>query len=177
MLFPPTHESSINSFIVINGKWVNKWKDKSEAMSSSQLGLHSTYVSDDCYIKPSKVNPGQPNPLFMDVSLTVPRGLAKGASLSSTISWSLLKLMMMSVRLSSLLVLCGPLLLLPSVLPSIKVFSMSQLFASGGQRIGASTSVLPMNIQGWIFKIVWFDLLGVQGTLKSLLQHHNYSEF
>lgn len=77
MLFPPTHESSINSFIVINGKWVNKRKDKSEAMSSSQLGLHSTYVSDDCYIKPSKVNPGQPNPLFMDVSLTVPRGLAE----------------------------------------------------------------------------------------------------
>ena len=101
------------------------------------------------------------------------------ASLSSTISWSLLKLMM-SMRLSNLLVLCGPLLLLAlleSPSQHIKVFSMSQLFASGGQRIGASTSVLPMNIQGWIFKIDWFDLLGVQGTLKSLLQHHNYSEF
>ena len=50
---------------------------------------------------------------------------------------------------------------------------MSQLFASGGQSIGnsASASVLPMNIQD--FKIDWFDLLAVQGTLKSLLQHHS----
>ena len=59
--------------------------------------------------------------------------------------------MMMSMRLSNLLVLCGPLLLLAlleSPSQHIKVFSMSQLFASGGQRIGASTSVLPMNIQG-----------------------------
>ena len=46
---------------------------------------------------------------------------------------------------------------------------MSQLFASGGQTIGvsASTSVLPMNVQDWL------DLLAVQGTLKSLLQHHS----
>ena len=46
-------------------------------MSSSQLGLHSTYVSDDCYIKPNKVSPGEPNPLFMVASLTIPRGLAE----------------------------------------------------------------------------------------------------
>ena len=44
---------------------------------------------------------------------------------------------------------------------------MSQLFASGGQSIGASASVLPMNIRDWL------DLLGVHGTLKSLLQHHS----
>ena len=53
---------------------------------------------------------------------------------------------------------------------------MSQLFASGGQRIGvsASTSVLPMNKPGLIsFRIDWLDLLAVQGTLKSLLQHHS----
>ena len=52
---------------------------------------------------------------------------------------------------------------------------MSQLFASGGQRIGASASasVLPMNIQSCLisFRIDWLDLLAVQGTLKSLLQH------
>ena len=55
------------------------------------------------------------------------------------------------------------------------VFSKSQLFASGGQSIGTSTSasVLPMNIQGISFRIDWFDLLAVQGTLKSLLQHHS----
>ena len=48
--------------------------------------------------------------------------------------------------------LCHPLLLLPSIIPNISVFKMSQLFASGGQDIGASASasVLPMNIQGWI---------------------------
>ena len=50
---------------------------------------------------------------------------------------------------------------------------MSQFFASGGQSIGvsASASVLPMNIQD--FTIDWLDLLAVQGTLKSLLQHHS----
>ena len=58
-------------------------------------------------------------------------------------------------------------------------FPMSQLLASGGQTIGASApaSVVPMNIQGWIFhisfRIDWLDLLAVQGTLKSLLQHHS----
>ena len=53
---------------------------------------------------------------------------------------------------------------------------MSQVFASGGQSIGvsASTSVLPINIQGLIsFRNNWLDLLAVQGTLKSLLQHHS----
>ena len=50
---------------------------------------------------------------------------------------------------------------------------MSQLFASGGQSIGASASVLPMNIQGCSSGMDWLDLLAVQGTLKSLLQHHN----
>ena len=56
-------------------------------------------------------------------------------------------------------------------------FLMCQLFTSGGQSIGvsASTSVLPMNTQDWSisFRIDWFDLLAVQGTLKSLLQHHS----
>ena len=51
---------------------------------------------------------------------------------------------------------------------------MSQLFASGDQSIAASESVLPMNIQGLIsFGIDWFDLLAVQGTFRSLLQHHS----
>ena len=56
-----------------------------------------------------------------------------------------------SVMPSSHLILCRPLLLLPSIFPSIRVFSMSQLFASGGQRtvVSASTSVLPMNTQDW----------------------------
>ena len=52
---------------------------------------------------------------------------------------------------------------------------MSWLLASGGQSTGtsASASVLPMNIQLIFFRIDWFDLLAVQGTLKNLLQHHS----
>ena len=60
--------------------------------------------------------------------------------------------------------------------PQSGSFPVSQFFASGGQSIGASASasVLLMNISGLIsFRIDWFDLLAVQGTLKSLLQHHS----
>ena len=62
----------------------------------------------------------------------------------------------------------------PQSFSALGSFPMSQLFASGGQSIGASASasVLPMNIQGW-FPLGRTDLLAVQGTLKSLLQHHN----
>ena len=70
---------------------------------------------------------------------------------------------------------CHPLLLPPSILPSIRVFSVNQFFTSGGQSIGVSTSatVLPMNIQDWLsFRMDWLDLFAVQGTLKSLLQYH-----
>ena len=75
---------------------------------------------------------------------------ARQASLSTANSRSLLKLMSIeSVMPSNNLILCRPLLLLPSIFPSIRVFLMSQLFASGGQSTGvsASTSVLPVNIQ------------------------------
>ena len=79
---------------------------------------------------------------------------ARQASLSITISWSLLRLMSIeSVMPSNHLILCHLLLLLPSIFPSIKgSFPMSQLFISGGQSIGdpALASVLPMNIHGWL---------------------------
>ena len=81
-----------------------------------------------------------------------PWAAACQASLSITNSWSLLRLMPIeSVMPSNHLILCCPLLLPPSIFPSIRVFQMSQLFTSGGQSIGvsASTSVLPMNIQDW----------------------------
>ena len=65
----------------------------------------------------------------------------------------------------------------PQSLPASGSFTMSQLFASGGQSIGISAlaSFLPKNTQGWLisFRKDWLDLLAVQGTLKSLLQHHN----
>ena len=70
---------------------------------------------------------------------------------------------------------CCPLLLGPSLFPSIRVFSSESAFASGGQRIRASASewVLPRNSQNWFPLGDWFDLSTVQRTLKSLLQHHN----
>ena len=90
-----------------------------------------------------------------------PWTVAHQASPSITNSWSLLKLMSIeSVMPSNHLILCCPLLLLPSIFPSIWSLPTSQLFVSGGQSIGASASasVLPMNIQdlfhlgltGWI---------------------------
>ena len=59
--------------------------------------------------------------------------------------------------------------------PASRSFPVSQYFTSGGQSTGvsASTSVLPMNTQDWSFRMDWLDLLAVQGTLKSLLQHHS----
>ena len=80
-----------------------------------------------------------------------PWTVVRQTSLSFTISWNFLKLMSIELVMpSSHLILCHPLLLLPSIFPSIKVFS--RLFASVGQSIGASTSasVLPMSIQGWL---------------------------
>ena len=77
---------------------------------------------------------------------------AHQASLSITNSWSLPKLMSIeSVMPSNHLILCRPLLLLPSIFPSIRVFPVSQLFSSIGQSTGvsASASVLPMNTQDW----------------------------
>ena len=98
------------------------------------------------------------------------------ASLSITNPRSLLKLMPIQSKMpSNHLILCCPLLLLPSIFPSIGSFPMSQIFASGGQSIGASASasVLPTNEYAGLisFRIDWFELT-VQGTLKSLLQHY-----
>ena len=86
-------------------------------------------------------------PLF-----ATPCTAARQTSLSITNSQSLLKLMSMELVMpSNHLILCHPLLLLPSIFPSIRSSPMSQLFASGGQSTGAlaSASVLPMNIQDW----------------------------
>ena len=100
---------------------------------------------------------------------------ARQASLSITNSWSPPKPCPLSrwchPAISSSIV---PFSSCPQSFPASGSFQMSQLFASGGQRIGvsASTSVLPMNTQE-IARMDWLDLLAVQGTLKSLLQHHS----
>ena len=78
----------------------------------------------------------------------IPWTAARQVSLSFTISWNLLKLMFIeSVMPSNYLIFCCP-LLLSSMFPSSRSFQISELFTSGGQSIGASGSVLPMNIQG-----------------------------
>ena len=102
---------------------------------------------------------------------------ARQASLSFTVSRSLLKLMSIeSVMPSNHLVLCGPLLLLPSIFPSIRVFSNElTLHIRWLKHCSFSFSISPSNeYSGLIsFRIDWFDLLVVQGVLKSLLQCHN----
>uniref|UniRef100_A0AC11DKU3 Uncharacterized protein n=1 Tax=Ovis aries TaxID=9940 RepID=A0AC11DKU3_SHEEP len=84
----------------------------------------------------------------------------------------------MSIKLvmpSSHLILCHPLLLLPPVPPSIRVFSNeSTLRMRWSKSWSFSFSIIPSKeIPGLIFRMDWLDLLAVQGTLKSLLQHHS----
>ena len=102
---------------------------------------------------------------------------ARQASLSFTISWNLLKLMSIELVMpSSHLILCGPLLLLPSISPSIGVFSNeSALHIRWPKDWSFSFSITLSNeYSGLIsFRIDWFDLLAVQGALKSLFRHHS----
>jgi len=99
------------------------------------------------------------------------------ASLSFTISQSLLKLMSIeSVMPSNHLILCCPLLLLPSIFPSIRVFSNESVLPIKWPKYWSfSFSISPSNeYSGLIyFRMDWFDFLAVQGTLKPLLQHHS----
>ena len=98
------------------------------------------------------------------------------ASLSITNSQSVLKLMSIeSVMPSNHIILCHPLLLLPSIFPSIRVFSNeSDLHIMWPKYWSFSFSISPSNeYSGLIsFRMDWFDLLAVLGTLKSLFQHH-----
>ena len=102
---------------------------------------------------------------------------ARQASLSFTISQSLLKLMSIkSVMSSNHLILCRPLLLLPSVFPRKRVFSSeSALCIRWPKYWSFSFNISTSNAQSGLisFRMDWLDLLGVQGTLKSLLQHHS----
>ena len=97
-------------------------------------------------------------------------------SLSITTSWSLLKLMSIeSVMPSNHLILCRPLLLPPSIFPSIRVFSNESVLRFRWPKYWSfSFSISPSNeYSGLIsFRMDWLDLLTVQRTLKSLLQHH-----
>ena len=116
--------------------------------------------------------------LFSHVKLFVtPWTAAHQASLSITNSWSLLKHMSIeSVMPSNYLILCCPLFFLPSVFPSIGVFSKeSVLRIRWPNDWSFSFSISPSNEYSVpiSFRMDWLDLLAIQATLKSLLQHHS----
>ena len=102
---------------------------------------------------------------------------AHQASLSITNSWSLPKLMCIELVMpSNHLILCRPLLLLPSIFPNIRFFSNeSALRIRWPKYWSLSYNISPSNIHPGLisFRMDWLYLLAVQGTVKSLLQHHN----
>ena len=105
----------------------------------------------------------------------IPWTAAHQSSLSITISWSLLKLMSIElVILSNHLIICHPLLLLPSIFPSIRVFYNESTLHIWPKYW--SFSISPSNEYSELisFRIDWFDLLAVQVSLKSLLQHQTH---
>ena len=110
-------------------------------------------------------------------TLSTPWTAARQASLSIANSRSLLELMCIQLVMSSIhLIFCHPLLLLPSIFPSIRVFSNELALRIRWPKYWSfSFSISPSNgCSGLLpFRIDWFDLLAVQGTLKSLLQHHS----
>ena len=116
----------------------------------------------------------------MDQLFVTPWTAACQASLSITNFQSLLKLMSIELVMpSNHLILCCPLLLLPSTFPSTRVFSSESVLHIRWPKLWSfSFSISPSNeYSGLIsFRIDWFDLLAVQRTLKSLLQHHSSKE-
>ena len=111
------------------------------------------------------------------LTLCDPRDCSSQASLPFSISWSLLKLTSVeSMMPFNHLVLCHPLLLLPSIFPSIRVFSNESVLSIRWPKFWSfSFSISPSNeYSGLIcFRIDWFDLLEHYWTLKSFLQHHS----
>ena len=111
------------------------------------------------------------------LTLCEPMTAALQASLSFTVYRSLLKLMSIeSVMPSSHLILCHPLLLLPPILPSIRIFSNESALRMRWPKYWSfSFRISPSNEHPGLvsFRMDWLDLLAVQGTLKSLLQHHS----
>ena len=109
--------------------------------------------------------------LFVTIS-----SAAHQASLSITNSQSLLKLMSIELAMpSNHLILCHPLLLLPSIFPSIRVFSNESLCIRWPKYWSFCFSISPSNEHPGLisFRTDWLDLLAVQGTLKSFLQQHS----
>ena len=135
--FPhPCLENSMDREAWQTSLWGSRESDRTEALTWRHL-------------LPSVVAVWPLSPVWLSAT---PWAAAHQASLCFTLALSLLKLISIElVMLSNHLILCHPLLLLPSVFPQIRVFPKNWLFASGSQRTGASTltSVFPVNIQGY----------------------------
>ena len=110
-------------------------------------------------------------------SVAYPRTAACRASLSITKSWNSLKLMSVELVMPfNHLILCRPLLLLPSIFPSIRVFSTESVLCIRWPKYWSfHFSISPSSEYSGLIslRMDWLDLLAVQGTLKSLLQHHS----
>ena len=142
---------------------------------TNNLSWRDYYVPIDCSWLPCQLFSSVQS-LSCVLLFATPWTAAHQASLSIMNSWSLPKLMSIELVMpSNHLILCHPLLLLPSIFPNIRVFSNeSALCIRWPKYWSFSFSISPFNdFSGLIsFRIDWLDLLAVQGTLKSLLQHH-----
>ena len=129
------------------------------------------------YFQPSNLGISSLQSLSRVQLFATPWTVAHQASLSITNSQSLLKLMSIeSMMPSNYLILCHPLLLLPSVIPSIRVFSNESVLHIRWPKCWSfSFSISPSNEYSGLISVRmdWLDLLAVQGALKSLLQHHS----
>ena len=141
-----------------------------------ELEIHWSFCSPDSYIMLTKINRFSSVQSLSRVRLfATPWTAACQASLSITNSRSLPKLMSIEAVMPSChLILCHPLLLLPSIFPSIRVFSNESALCIRWPKY-RSFSISPSNeYSGLIsFRIDWLDLLAVEGNFKSLLQHHS----
>ena len=147
------------------------WQARIHGIAQSWTWLERFSTQTCMYIKLSSVQSLSHVWLFV-----TPWTVAHQAFLSITNSWSLFQLMSTeSVMPSNHLILCGPLLLWPSIFPSIRIFSNeSFLHIRWPKYCSFSLSISPSNeYSGLIsFRMDWLDLLAVQGTFKNLLQHH-----
>ena len=155
--------------------WRIPWTEKpSRLQSTGSQRVGHDWVTSPSYLYPNIRFWHQKEENLISVFLNDAAGQA---SLSITISWSSLRLTSIkSVMPSSHLILGLPLVLLPPISPSIRVFSNESLLRMRWPKYWSfSFSIIPSKeIPGLIsFRMDWLDLLAVQGTLKSLLQHHS----
>ena len=152
-------------FFLRSYKWLNKLNNNHRKRQIYQCFLYNSF------------SPAQFSRSVMSNSLWPHELQHNEASLSISSSWSSLKFTSIELVMSSRhLILCRPLLLMPSIPPSIRVFSNeSALHMRWPKYWSFSFSIIPSKEHPGLisFRKDWLDLLAVQGTLKSLLQHHS----